>query len=111
MIDASRKVAGDRWQLCLIARIDIPLASDAFPFDAQDADKFLDFQASVGGQVRFENRLVRNFIDEQARKAVFRLMVETFLEDALPYLSHRDFPGKFVFKRFNEYRQLKTRGG
>ena len=110
LVDASRKVAGDRWQVCMIARMDIPVECNPLHLSGENPEEFIEFQNSFGRQVRFEKKLVRNFIDGQAKEAVFDHMANTFLNDSFVYLSHRDFARKFVLKRFNEYRKLKKWG-
>lgn len=107
IFDASRTVAGDRWQMCVIARIDIPVVYDPFIYLGVDPEQFREFETSVKRWVQFEKKLVRNFIDGKSKRAVLELMIESFLNDSLAYLSHSDFSRKFVLKRFNEYMKKK----
>jgi hypothetical protein len=107
IFDASKLVASDRWQVCMIARMDIPVEYHPF-FGGVDLDEFDAFQTSVGRTVRFEKKLVRNFIDEKAKDATLEHMINTLLTDSIAYLSHRDFPNKFVLKRFKEFMIKKT---
>ncbi len=42
------------------------------------------------------------FIDEREKDEIMKGMQDSFLSSSLSYLSHSDFPQKYVLKEFNE---------
>lgn len=87
ILDASRKVAGDRWQVTLLARMRIPVENPGI-------------RTALGEAVTFEVKKQRHFIDEQERQAVFDALLSAFETISLPYLSRPDFPRRYVEKEF-----------
>ncbi len=82
IVDRSRQVAGDRWYLEIVARMEIPLDG---PLGEQ-----------LGDRVVFEQRRVRNFVDSAEKDAVVDEMVAGFLTTVRPYLGHPDFPRRYA---------------
>ena len=41
-------------------------------------------------------------MDEREKEATFLDMMDSFVEATLSYLSHPDFPGKYLLKKFKE---------
>jgi hypothetical protein len=56
----------------------------------------------MGETVRFQEKRERQYIDEREKDAVFLDMMDSFVKTTLSYLSHPDFPGKYVLKEFKE---------
>lgn len=102
VIDASKKIAGDRYQVVLILRMDIPV----HPYLA-DVQNFTDIdvaslKAAVGDRVIFEKKAERNFIDQQEKDSVFEALETSLLATTLKYCGHADFPAKFILKKYLE---------
>lgn len=108
IVDASREVAGDRWQVCMEASMDVPVEFDPIFLKVGNADEFRQFQGSVGKRVRYEQKRVRNFIDRKNKNSVLRGLVDSFLQGGLAYLSHPDFPKKYVMKQYRQHMKKKT---
>lgn len=108
--DSSKRIAGDRWQVCMIARMDIPVVYDPAFFSVGNADEFRDFQNEVKNIVRYEQKRVRNFIDEKNKNLVLQNLVESFLRGSLTYLKRPAFPGQYVVKQYKEHLKKKARG-
>ena len=68
LLDASRKVASDRYRIELIERIRIPV--DAGLFSETDTIDIEALCETLGPVVAFEKRTERNFIAEKERDAV-----------------------------------------
>lgn len=105
IFDASKKIAGDRWQVTVIARMVISI-DDVFSDDnlsnnripAPPAD---EIKAVLGDAVTFEVKKQRNFIEDKEKSAVFEQLVETFIKNSVPYLAHPAFALKFVLKQYH----------
>lgn len=110
LIDASSKIAGDRRQVCMVARMNIPVNDNPIFLNDKSMDDFKLFRSSVGEKVGFEQKRVCNFIDAKQKESVLQKLVESFLQAALAYLSHPDFSKKYVLKRYQEFLKKKTWG-
>ncbi len=106
--DLSRKLAGDRWYVGVVARIDIPVTDSLLmqpqfsPFSDQE------IKAALGETVRFQQKQERHFIDELEKDAMLNRLMNSFIQSSLTYLSHPDFSTKFVLKEFQAYRKRRT---
>ena len=102
LYDASRKIAGDRWQVNLTARMPLPV--DAVFSDADTADPTAaDLKAALGDPVIWEIQKQRNFIDDGQKEAVLKELLTVFETHSRPYLSHPAFARKFILKQYQAY--------
>ncbi|HMA85540.1 MAG TPA: hypothetical protein VKN73_07540 [Desulfosalsimonadaceae bacterium] len=105
--DASRRLAGDRWLVKMIARIPISV-DDAL----SDAEAGLPAKSAVkeliGENIVFEQEKIRNFIDEGEKNDVFQALLNNFLDHLLTYLSHPAFAKRYTLKTFQEKEKQKA---
>ncbi|MFZ2633816.1 MAG: hypothetical protein WA081_09120 [Desulfosalsimonadaceae bacterium] len=106
LFDASRKIAGDRWQVTLLARMEIPV--DAVYLRAADLPNALEIKQALGETVIFEVKKQRNFIGEPEKQPVFDNMKDTFIKVSLPYLSHPEFPKRHIARQFAEFKKRRA---
>ncbi|MFH1580697.1 MAG: hypothetical protein ABIC39_01260 [Pseudomonadota bacterium] len=102
LFDRSRKLAGDRWLVSLIARIEIPTND---PLLKEDGSSSLNFDEAIkvlGEKLLFEQKRERIYIDEKEKDEVMKGIQDSFLSTSLPYLSRSDFSRKYILKKFNE---------
>lgn len=111
LYDASRKLAGDRWLVCLAVCALVPVREEA------QTGASTTFRQALGEQVVFERKRERHFIDEREKENVFNHLLENFRSMTHDYLAHPQFPARFVQKAFREYLakerlrdQMKNRG-
>jgi hypothetical protein len=106
--DQSRKIAGDRWLVKLVAKIDIPI--DRLPTDAGaiGADDFKALKAFFGNCIRFQQRRERNFVDGRQKNAVFKDLMNSFLTSSQRYLTHSDFPSRHALREYGKRRQRSS---
>jgi len=99
--DVSRKLAGDRWYVGFIARIEIPIPFLAGHADSPEVDieKIKDV---LGETVRFEQKRDRHFIHEKEKDALLKNLMDDFLATTLPYLSKKDFAQKYALKAYKK---------
>ena len=86
----------------LVARITIPVDEaliQANHLGLMDKD---EIKKALGESVVFEQKSNRIFVDQSDKKNVFQEMYDIFLENTLPYLSHSNFPKRFVLKKIKE---------
>ncbi|MDL2124799.1 MAG: hypothetical protein LWX51_17375, partial [Deltaproteobacteria bacterium] len=102
LLDASRKLAGDRWLVSLIARIEIPTSDSLLKEDASPSLNVDEIRKVLGEKLLFEQKREKFFIDEKEKDEVMKKIQDSFLSSSLSYLSYSDFPQKYVLKKFNE---------
>lgn len=106
--DNSRKIAGDRWLVKMIAQVDIPVypvletLHDLHNDPDSNKDEILKL---IGSTVTFEQKRERFFIDESKKETVFNQLCDHFVKSTVNYLSHPDFPKKYVIMKFKEKRK------
>lgn len=106
LFDASRTIAGDRWQVTLVVRMEIPV--DAVSLPDADPPSLEEIKKTLGETVIFEVKKQRNFIDETEKQQVLDNMKDTFINISLPYLSHPEFPGRHITRKFSEIKKRRT---
>ena len=107
--DHSRRIAVDRWQVSLVAQIEVPI--NDFTFGKEDTNPFNDIdeiKACLGETVYFRKKRERNFIDEKKKDATFQSLMDSFLTSSFDYLSLKDFPKWFIVKEYKKYLERKS---
>ena len=106
--DISRKLAGDRWYVGLIARIDIQLIDSLLTNQHLSHYSVEEIRNTLGESVRFQQKRERHYIDEREKDDLLNDLMDSFIKRTLNYLSLPDFPGKYILKEFQTYRKRKT---
>ncbi len=106
--DISRKLAGDRWYVGVIARIDIPLIDSLLTNQHLSHFSIEEIRNALGESVRFQQKRERHYIDELEKDDLMNSLLDSFIKRTLTYLSLPDFPGKYVLKEFQAYLKRKT---
>jgi len=106
--DISRKLAGDRWYVGFIARIDIPLIDSLLTNQHLSHFSIEEIRNALGESFRFQQQRERHYIDEREKDDLLNSLMDSFIKRTLNYLSLPDFPGKYVLKEFQTYRKRKT---
>ena len=108
--DHSRKVAGDRWLVKMVAKVDIPIdyltnnacGSSKLNLQSDELKKFFDTC------IRYEQKRERNFISEKEKDNVFDDLLTSFLKSSQAYLSHPDFPIRYATREYLKKKQQST---
>ena len=106
--DISRKLAGDRWYVGMIARIDIPLTDSLLTNQQLSNYSVEEIRNALGEAVRFQQKRERHYIDEREKDALLHGLMDSFIKSTLNYFSHPDFPDKYVLKEFQAYLKRQT---
>ena len=75
--DVSRKLAGDRWYVGFIARVEIPITFLADHVDSPEVD-MEKMKAVLGETVRFEQKRDRHYIDEKVKDTLLESLIDDF---------------------------------
>jgi hypothetical protein len=102
LYDRSRPVAGDRWLVSLVARIDVGVDPQHFKGQDKASPPFDDIRRAVGDKVTYSYEKSRNFIADAQREEVFGTLKERFLSATLNYFSNANFPRNIILSRYRE---------
>jgi hypothetical protein len=105
--DGSKKIAGDRWQVNLTARIQI--LTDQVQFTRVDSEKKSEIIKEVGEQINYEKKLIRNFIADNQKEETVTALWKSFLQNNRPYFSHRQFAERFMLKTYADSLEKRKR--
>jgi hypothetical protein len=104
LYDQSRPIAGDRWLVFLLARMEVPL--DA----VTEEEPLLSALRRVhGDQLEYRAELKKHFVDKQDKDRVLASLADIVLQEKRPYLAHPDFPRRFALARIAELRKKDPR--
>jgi hypothetical protein len=98
LLDLSKKISEDAFQVNMTARVIIPVTESLFPAETLGKITLENIISKVGPTATFEHRKERNFIMAPDKDKVFAHLVDTFMETLLPYVSKPSFPGKYILK-------------
>lgn len=108
IIDSSRNVAGDRWQVVLTIRINIPINSLSPAADRQIDLDVDEIRSSIRESVCFEKKRERNFIDAKEKDDILNNLIESFFSSSLDYVSSPNFPDRYILSQYKEYFKRKS---
>ena len=108
VLDGSRKIAGDRWQVILTTRIKIPVIKLSDGENTQAAINMDDIVSSLGESVQFEQKRERNFIDADKKDEILNNLIESFSAGSLDYVSNPDFPKRYILRQYRDYLKRKS---
>lgn len=100
--DASRKMAGDRWLVSLVIRMEIPVKAALLHEGRPSTETPEEVEKVLGEKVLFEQKRERIFVDEKDKKTALTEMSEMFLNSVLQYLSHEAFPKQYVMRIYKK---------
>jgi hypothetical protein len=101
--DISRKLAGDRWYVGMVVRIDIPLTDLLLTNQQLSGYEVEEIRNALGKAVSFQQKRERHYIDEREKDALLQELMDSFIKSTLNYFSHPDFPGNYVLKELKAY--------
>ena len=111
LYDRSKRVAGDRWLVSVVARIEVNVTPEYFEGQHMPDVPFDAIRTAVGHTVTYHHEKARNFISETEKDEVFEGLKERYLAASLGYLSNADFPSKLILMEYQkargELKQLK----
>ncbi len=106
--DASKKLAGDRWQVLMVARIKLSVSETLMAAGDQLAEELDDLKAVLEKTVVFEQKSKRIFIASSEKDKIFDELLNGFIKTSLPYLSRPEFPRRFVYKKYREAKEKEN---
>lgn len=101
-LDRSRQIADDRWYVCVIVQINIPIQKKWFDASPIDDLKFEDIQHVLGDAVVFEQKKERNFVSGNKKNDVIKEICDNTSETAKRYFGLDHFAAKYILKHYSE---------
>ncbi len=104
-LNNSRKIAGDRWYICLTIEIPVPVKRDYFLEENEPEKSYNDFVNHFGKVYVFKYKKERNFIDEGEAESVFEQLKKDFLDTNISYLKSDRFAKMCIKKAFKDFKE------
>ena len=103
--DQSKAIVGNRWQLTLKITVPMVVKEEYFSECSDPRGAFHEFTAAFGSTVDFALEKVRNFVGDNEAAVVMEQMTQEFLESNRAYISNAKFPGKFILKKYIQWKE------
>lgn len=107
LIDASRKLVGDRYLVTLVSRINISIKENLL-CDVSGCPGIDDIVNELGEILIYEKKEERIFVDEREKDSVLCDLLRQFKDNSLKYYRHPDFVRQFILKKFREKNKKYT---
>ncbi len=104
--DLSRPMLGDRSQVVVEARVNVPVTADSLP--AELRPQLSRILTALGSEVVFAKQEVRTFVATAETPNLLKLIEEQLLASLQDYLGHPEFAARFIRKRYTD-RQKELR--
>ena len=102
LLDASRLLAGDRWLVHLVARMEIPLTPDLLD-EVPDGDQLCAvLRQESGDRLEYRADLKKHYVDEKDHERILGEFQDIVRREKMPYLSHPDFARRFAVSRLSK---------
>jgi len=100
--DNSRPIAGDRWLISLLAKVEVPVLPEYFSNLDNGEQAYRDLLAAYGDPVIFTQEKTRHFVDEKDTKDVLAGLCKRFKDNLLSYLGNPRFALLYVMKKYGD---------
>lgn len=106
--DESRPVAGDRWYVGLRAVVPVRIPLERTSHNSGEG--ILMMREALGEEACYQRLMERHFIPREEVPSALGEMKENFLANSLGYLSHEQFPKRFLVAKSRELEKRKAWG-
>ena len=108
--DKSRPIAGDRWLISLLAKVEVPVLPEYFSTLENSEQAYSDLLAAYGDPLIFTQEKNRHFVDEKDTNDVLAGICQRFKDNLLSYLGNPRFASLYVMKKYGDLqdRQYST---
>ena len=109
--DKSRPMAGDRWLISLLAKVEVPVLPEYFSTLDNGEQAYRDLLAAYGDPLVFIQEKNRHFVDEKDTKDVLAGICQRFKDNLLSYLGNPRFALLYVMKKYGDLQDRKCTSG
>jgi hypothetical protein len=107
----SRPMAGDRWFISLLAKIEIPVLPEYFSTLDNGEEAYRDLLAAYGDPLVFTQEKTRHFVDEKDTKDMLAELCQRFKDNLLSYLGNPRFASLYVMKKYGDLQDRQYSSG
>jgi len=107
----SRPMAGDRWLISLLAKIEIPVLPEYFSTLDNGEEAYRELLAAYGDPLVFTQEKTRHFVDEKDTKDMLAELCQRFKDNLLSYLGNPRFASLYVMKKYGDLQDRQYSSG
>ncbi|MCG6946461.1 MAG: hypothetical protein LJE87_14095 [Deltaproteobacteria bacterium] len=108
--DTSHLMAGDRWLVSLLAKVEVTVLPEYFsPLDDGE-QAYQDLVAAHGNSLVFTQEKVRLFVDKGETKEVLTRLRRSIKDNLAAYLGNPKFASSYVLKKYGDLRDRQNWG-
>jgi len=96
--DQSKKIAADRWTVCVMVEITIPVEKKWFGNNPVDEENFRKIRFDLGEAVIFQQKKERQFVSVDKKDQRVKELCDNAEETGRKYLGRDDFAAKYILK-------------
>jgi hypothetical protein len=106
--DTSRRMAGDRWLVSLLAKVEIAVLPEYFSTLDDGEQAYQDLVAAHGNSLVFTQEKVGLFVDEKETKDVLTRLCQRIKDNLVAYLGNPKFASLYVLKKYGDLRDRQN---
>ena len=106
-LDQSKKVAADRWYVCIWVQMSIPVDKQWFVNNPVDEATFQQISRTLGKEVIIKLKKERHFVSDDQKEQIVKEICDRAVEMGKQYFVHDDFAARYMLKTFAD----QQRGG
>ena len=107
----SSPMAGDRWLISLLAKMEVPVLPEYFSTLDKGEQAYRDLLAAYGDPVIFTQEKNRHFVDEKDTNDVLAGICQRFKDNLLSYLGNPRFASLYVMKKYGDLQDRQYSSG
>ena len=102
--DKSHLMAGDRWLVSLLAKVEVTVLPEYFSTLDDGEQAYQDLVATHGNSLVFSQEKVRPFVDEKEIQDVLTRLCQRIKDNLIAYLGNPKFASLYVLKKYGDLR-------
>ena len=103
--DQSCPMAGDRWLVSLLARVEIPVLPEYFSALDGSEQAYQDTVAAYGDKLVFSQEKVRHFVDEGETENVLAGLRQRLKDNLAEYIGSPKFAPRYALKKYGDLQE------
>ena len=107
--DQSKKTTANRWTVCVMVEMTIPVEIKWFVNNPVDDEKFRRIRSELGESVVFQQKRERQFIRADQKGHLVKEICASVEETGMKYLGRDDFAAKTILKVFADRQRRQAR--
>jgi hypothetical protein len=105
--DQLRKIDVDRWTVCVMVEMTIPVEIKGFVNHPMDDEKFRRISGDLGDSVVFKQKKERPFIRADQKEQRVKDICDSVEETGVQYIGHDDFAAKYILRVFADQQRRR----